>query len=435
MLKRIFFLGTIWRLVSAFWGQHSDIVNYYWWSKDLLLNGMNGFYDRNIVNAMRATYPPITSYIFWLNGVIHEMIWKILWFINLKVSFFPSNLIFWWESKLGWYYLNKLPAIIADVGIAYVLYKIVAYLRNKRLGILAAGLFMFLPPFWYSSAIWGQTDSLFILPMLLSIYFLIKGNHYGAIILYGISIFTKPTALFIAPVFLLWWLKGRSFKEILNSITILVVGMLLLYLPFHPNNTLSWVFQFYNLSLKGELFYINANAFNLWGLLYGFKEVSYKIQILQIPLYVWGYALYIMSLVLVVYKIISAKIINNNLWLLALTTSSFGAFMFLPAMHERYFYPTIVLFVILVMLYKELGRIFWPVIFIYFVNLYHLWWYPNVPILVNLFSNLYIEKLFIFINIYLYSYMFIFTLLHFRRSNGINFFEKLLGAIRDRHYR
>src|SRR3989304_5531217 len=155
MLKKVILLGLTLRLILAFWGQHSDIDTYYWLSKDLLINGMDGFYDRYITNTIRALYPPVTSYIFWFNGIIHETIWKILWFINLKISFFPSNLIFWWESKFSWYYLNKLPAILADIGIIYILYKIVTLIKSRRLGIIAAGVFLFFSPFFFQSSCLG----------------------------------------------------------------------------------------------------------------------------------------------------------------------------------------------------------------------------------------------------------------------------------------
>jgi len=410
MLKKVILLGLALRLILAFWGQHSDIDTYYWWSKDLLINGMDGFYDRYITNTIRALYPPVTSYIFWFNGIIHEAIWKILWFINLKISFFPSNLIFWWESKFSWYYLNKLPAILADIGIIYILYKIVTLIKSRRLGIIAAGLFAFLPPFWYNSAVWGQIDSIYMLPVLLACYFLIKKNFYLPIIFYGLAVFTKPIVLFTAPIFLLWWLKGRSFREIFISILIILGQVFLLYYPFHRQDTLVWAFQFYRRNLIGELHYINANAFNLWGLLFGFGEVSYKKLFLQIPLNLWGYLAYLLSLSLVIYKVVKSKINDPRYWFLAMASSSFSAFMFLPAMHERYFYPAIVILVILVTLYKKLNKVFWPIVFIHLINLYHFWWYPRVAILIKLFSNMYIERLVVLINIILFYWLFSFTL-------------------------
>src|SRR3989344_3943691 len=173
MIRKIVFSALVLRLILAFWGQHSDIVNYYWWSKHLLQYGLNGFYDNNIVNAMRATYPPITSYIFWLNAYMHEIIWKFAWLINSKISFFPSNFILWLESAKGWYYINKLPAILSDLGIIYVLFKLVVLIKTKKSALWATSIYAFLPPFWYNSALWGQTDSIYALPLLLAFYFLI----------------------------------------------------------------------------------------------------------------------------------------------------------------------------------------------------------------------------------------------------------------------
>jgi Gpi18-like mannosyltransferase len=400
----------------AFWGQHSDIVSYYGWTKDLLENGPIGFYDRTIPDTMRPGYPPVTYYIFWLNGTVHEAIWEMLWFINLKISAFPSNLIFWWESKLGWYYLNKIAPILADAGITYVLYKIVSLLKERRSGLIAAGFFALLPPFWYSTAVWGQTDSIYILPMLLSFYFLVRKSPYPSVIFYGLAVLTKPTVLFTAPIFFFWWLKGRNLKEIVASVLIILGMVFLLYYPFHPHGTLTWVPNFYKYSLRGELDYITANAFNLWGLLYGFGEVSNKTLLLGIPLNLWGYCTYIFFLLLLVSKIIKDKINNSKYWFLALGASSFAAFMLLPAMHERYFYPAAVLLVILAALNRNLAKVFWPVVIISFVNLYHFWWYPRIPLFIDILSNKLVEKFIVFVNVFLFFYLFAFTLTRNKRS-------------------
>jgi hypothetical protein len=128
----VLLLALVLRLLIALLGEHGDVINYYWWSQDLLERGLQGFYDRGIANAMPPTYPPVTSYIFWLSAHLHRLIWKISWFLNIKIPLFPSNFIFWLEGPKGWYFVNKLPAIIADLGIIWTLYFFVKDLKNKK---------------------------------------------------------------------------------------------------------------------------------------------------------------------------------------------------------------------------------------------------------------------------------------------------------------
>jgi len=158
-IGHILIVSLILRLIIAPLAEHGDVLNYYWWSKDLFERGLMGFYDRSIVNAMPPTYPPITTYVFWLTSHFHKLIWNVSWFINLKISFFPSNFIFWLESDEGWYFINKLPGILADLGISLIFYRFLKDLKSEKAGKLAAALFAFNPAFFYNSSLWGQTDS------------------------------------------------------------------------------------------------------------------------------------------------------------------------------------------------------------------------------------------------------------------------------------
>jgi dolichyl-phosphate-mannose-protein mannosyltransferase len=55
--------------------------------------------------------------------------------------------------------LVKIPAMAADTLIAVLLYRVVGRWANRRAGLLATALFLFIPVTWYESAIWGQIDS------------------------------------------------------------------------------------------------------------------------------------------------------------------------------------------------------------------------------------------------------------------------------------
>jgi len=409
-MKKIIAAALILRLILSFWGEHSDIVNFYWWAMDIYNNGFNGFYDRTIANAMRATYPPISNYILWLVALMHGFFWKIFWFLNIKISIFPSNLMYWWESKYGWYFLNKLPIVLADTGVVWVIYKIVEILKNKKSALIASSLFAFLPTFWYGSAIWGQTESLFMLPVLLAFYFLINKKNYTSIFFYVVSVFIKPTVFVIFPIYILWWLKKRRIKEIVISVAASSAFAYLLYYPFHPTNTILWAANFYRTGLGGELNYIQANSFNFWSLIFGFENIQDKMKFLSIPLDLWGYILYLISITPITIKLLRYKNIDSKAWLLVTVLVAFAAYMFLPRMHERYLYPAILFLIPVVVLFKELKTFFWSVTTIYLINLYHFWWYPEIPTLVNILSNSIVERTIIMINVFLFFYLYSFTL-------------------------
>lgn len=398
-IYKIIFAAFVLRIILALLAEHGDVINYYWWSKDLIEHGFLGFYERSISNAMPPTYPPVTSYIFWASGALHELIWKVAWFLNVRIPLFPSNFIFWLESPKGWYFTNKLPAIFADVGIIWLLYKFVGELRNKKTAILAASFFAFSPPFWYSSSFWGQTDSIYALPLIGAFYALHKNHKIVSVFLYTLSILTKPTGVFALPIFAIWWIKKAKLRNYYWAAIVFVVSVLLIYLPFHPDNLVPWIINFYSKSLGGELNYIVANAFNFWGLVHGFNEVVETTPFLGLPSHLVGYFIYTLVAVLAVYLIWSRTKLSTPKALFIALLFSFFAFLVLPRIHERYFYPALLLLVPLAGIDKKLRWPFFLLSGIHLVNLYHFWWVPRVEIVVEILSNRLVEQLLILFNI------------------------------------
>jgi Gpi18-like mannosyltransferase len=350
---------------------------------------------------MPPTYPPVTSYIFWLTAYLHEIIWKVVWLINIKVSVFPSNLVFWLESEKGWYFVNKLPSIIADLGIGTYIYKLVSSIKGKREAIISMLLFLFNPVFWYNSSLWGQTDSIFAFFLIASFYYLHKKRKYVSVAFFLLSILTKPTSFFVAPIYLIFWLKNTTLKQLMKCATFVFLLTLVLYYPFHPDNTLFWISDFYLNSLGGELDYIVANSFNFWGLVFGFDNVSARTLFLGLPASTLGYlAFFISSLVLL--RFWKQKIFNVKIMLMLSALIAFSAFLFLPMMHERYFYPVLLLLTPTAALYRQERVSYYMLSLIHLLNLYHFWWVPRIEFLVVLFSNRVVEMLLILFNFALF---------------------------------
>jgi len=412
----IFLLAFILRFVVALLGEHGDVINYYWWAKDLWARGFLGFYERSIANAMRPTYPPITSYIFWGSAALHKLIWNISWFLNIKITFFPSNFIFWLESAKGWYFVNKIPAILADIGIISLLYAFVKDLKNEKLAIIAASFFAFLPPFWYNSSLWGQTDSIFALPMLGAFYALHKDRKVLSAFLYGVAVLVKPTALFAFPVFALWWFKKTKVSDYFWSMAVVFTTVVLVYLPFHPENTIPWIISFYQNSLGGELNYIVANSFNFWGLIYGFGNIPETVSFLGLSSHTIGYCIFAFFFAGVFLFFRTQKKTNTKMIIFLAVLTSFFAFLILPRMHERYFYPTLLLLVPLAALDTKLRKVFFILSGIHFINLYHFWWVPRVEVLIEILSNRLVEQSIIILNILMFAWLVLIFKRHYAKT-------------------
>ena len=94
----------------------------------------------------------------------------------------------------------KLPSIIADIGSAYLVYR----LARKKLRFEAAYLLMclaaFCPVFIYVSGGWGQIDQILSILLVISIILLNSNKPILAGFVYGLSILLKPQALMAGPL-------------------------------------------------------------------------------------------------------------------------------------------------------------------------------------------------------------------------------------------
>lgn len=403
-MKKIILLALILRIILAPLAEHGDVIQYFYWSKDIYDQGLLGFYDRNIANAMRPTYPPVTSYIFYLNAIVHIAVLKIFWFLN-NIPIFPSGLIHWLESEKGWFFINKIPPIISDLGIIFLLFQF-AKKFDKKTAHIPPVLFAFLPPFFYSSSVWGQTDSIYGLFLLCSLFALSSNLLLTSSIFYTISLLTKPTAFFAMLPFGIYWLMKSNILKTLLAFLLTALLLLAIYYPFHPQNQIPWMIRFISHSLGGELNYLVANAFNFWALFFGFDNRPDTTLFLGIPIFILGNFIFLLvSLVCIITILIQRKKIDIKNILLLCSFSAFTAFMFLPRMHERYFYPALLLLLPLTGLDKKIRYLTIVLSIIHFLNLYHFFWVPKVDFLILFFSNFFVEKILIIINIICYLYL------------------------------
>lgn len=391
-LKIILISAFILRLFLAPLAEHDDIVSYHFWAKDLWENGLFGFYDRNMNSKLQPTYPPVSSYIFWGVAGGHEFFEPILTFLNIP-------------SDKSWYFFIKLPAIFADTLIIYLLYQI-SKIFSKKWVLLPSIFFAYLPPFWYNSSLWGQTDSIYALFLLLAFFLLNQNKLILSTLLYGLAILTKPTALFALPIFLVWWLSKSNLKKTLLASALAFLELVIFYLPFHTENFFSWIINFYLMSLGGIVPALVINSFNFWGILTGLKIVSERVLFMGIPAFIVGNTIFFLTTGgLILYLLTYSKKLNLRIILLFSAFLSFTAFMFLPRMHERYLYPTLILLLPLVAVDKKIRWLCFTLAIIHFLNLYNFWYVPRIDFLVIYLSNSYTLLSLMILNFLLYLYL------------------------------
>ena len=401
--------GIVIRLIILFISSwHPDLNNHLDWGIRFLKLGTKNFYENIFWGVSWPNQPFGSMLLFAAIAFIKNIIFNFLLYLNNTFTFFPSFIIPFLESHLH-IWLVKLPFIISDLGISFLIYQIVSSFQPKK-ALLATSLFLFNPVIIYNSTVWGQTDSFINILALLGLYLLFKKNYFSGITLFLLSFVFKLSLIIYLPIFGLLLLKNISdYKKFFLPIVTFLLFLYLLAIPFTFGNKtpFQWLWYMYTnrvLFRQGSM--LNGNAFNLWFLLFGIDySKSEFLKYGPFTYQTWGRLLYFLFILPVYFKFFRSR---NNLqgFLTALMLSAFGAFIFFTNMHERYLYPIFPIVTILIFFQNSKYHLKSIIVLslLHFLNLYNLWFYPLFTPLKELLvlSDFSICRIFSFILILIY---------------------------------
>jgi hypothetical protein len=127
----------------------------------------------------------------------------------------------------------KLPIILANIGLAYLVTDILKKLGAEATIIRKAWIILLLSPLLlYFATAWGQFDSIVALLALLSLVFLNDGKANRSAISLALAVSFKPIAIPILPVVLIY-LMGKSLRQAISySISFFASLILFCVVPF-----------------------------------------------------------------------------------------------------------------------------------------------------------------------------------------------------------
>ncbi len=226
--------------------------------------------------------------------------------------------------------LMKIVSIFFDFVAAFAIMAIV-YNQTKSAtkAILGYGVLLLVPTVMTNSAMWAQCDIIFTSFVLWSLYFMLKDRPAMSMMFYGIAFAFKLQTLFMAPLYLILWMKGKiKLKHFLFLPLMYVIGMIPALIAGQSFWELISVYFFqangamdiYALSHKFPNIYqlIGTDAF-----LFEYADAGIWITLgaLMILLYVFARKNYVFD----------SKLMLRMGMLLTMTVV-----FFLPHMHERY---------------------------------------------------------------------------------------------------
>lgn len=391
MAKKLLFFFTVamlLRLILSFGSWHPDLNNHVDWGIRFFEYGPLAFYapDSNVWGYTWPNQPPGAMLLFAGIYQLFLFIFGSLMKLNILIPAFPSGVIFFLESTLH-QALLKLPSILADLGIAFLIYKLVSQLKNKKVAKLAAILFLFNPVIWYNSSIWGQTDSIINFLFLLSVYLLIKDKLLFSVLALALCLYIKLSLAIFIPIYLIFLIKKKfSVSGIVISIVVALALIGIITIMFsYPKEPFGWLLTIYREKvLVQQMHVITANAFNFWDALTGIYEQPNSLMLGPLTYRAWGNVLFSLVYFPTLFLLWKKPTTKNLICVLAL--AGFSSFMLLTNMHERYLYPLFPYLTILVALHRKLKWPFVAISLINLLNLYHLWYTPRIEAIVTIMS-------------------------------------------------
>lgn len=267
----------------------------------------------------------------------------ILWIIGSIKTYLLSHSLFF-QNNQQFDLLLKLPANIADLASAVLIYLTIKMKFSERLALLGFTLYAFNPATISESAIFGQYNGIAVFFLLLSTYSILVKKAPGLSSCFAaIALTFKPqTIAFIPLLGLLLILKTKPLVW-LRCFFIFLVTLFLIYFPFFPTNPFL------------GLLYVNQNsadlynctscfAFNFWGI---FGNWQNDLQtFITIPYVYWGIIFLFVILILILFlKPFRLKFEPPYFYLTAAITMM-AFFILLTRVHERYlflFFPFMLL--------------------------------------------------------------------------------------------
>jgi len=392
----LFLTGLVIRLIFSVQIYSGDVNNHVAWGKDILAFGPQGVYERSFekYGVMTPTYPPIPLFLFTFFYWLFDAVYKIAWNLNLSIKAFPSGLIWFLQDQDTLPAFLKIPSILSDLGIAWLVYLFGGKLLGKKASLwpkILAGLVLFNPAFFYNSAFWGQIEAIPIFFLLASFYWLFfRKKEFLPVVFFSLALLTKQTAIIFVPLFALGYWQKFGLKKAFSGLLVFLLFFYLLFLPFFKQgNLLSFPFSTYweKIQSGSGSDYVTDHAFNFWVLISGLGKISdAKPFWLGIPFRAWGYLFFLIAMITIFGRLCFKKGKPKD-FLFAAGLIPFAAFLFLTRMHERYLQPVLPFLLLLVPKNKIYSFSFFFVSCFYLFNLYHNWWFGGNFFTKSLFSQ------------------------------------------------
>jgi len=417
----VILLGILIRLSIMFVDFSFDVLNHISWAKDFWNTGFHAFYETrstDVYGTAYPNYPPFAIFLFAPFYPLYKWLFDLVWYLNTSFPAFPSFVVTFMERLHFLAGMMKIPAILSDFGLAWVLAKIAAnlYPKKKNVQLIVGAAILLHPTFFYNSAFFGQIDSIPLFLMALAVYlsFFMKKPYWSALVVTA-AILVKPTVFIFLPVYLISFFSAFGMR---TTVKAMGVAILFFWLAFQPMAQKQGNFLYpFILYEKGiletqSISAVTNAAYNTWALYPPLFFVQANTSIIgDITYRTVGTVVAGFTILAITFLYWKKRSWNQSLFF-ALSLSAFASFLFLTKMHERYMILILPFLLIPALRYRSIMYSWVILSVISFLNLYKSWSVPKIDPIVKALSADLIVIVISAINILLFVYVFRYFVSH-----------------------
>jgi Gpi18-like mannosyltransferase len=146
------------------------------------------------------------------------------WFLDLSSNISPLLVL-----------LVKIPTIIANLVTSLYLFYLVRQRRGFRCGLFSYLMYALNPGIIMASFIWGQTDAIQSLFLLLAVVLISKGSIRLSGVFAAASVLTKQHSLVLMPFLALFITRRLGARKLVSWLVSGAIAFLVMTIPFWPN--------------------------------------------------------------------------------------------------------------------------------------------------------------------------------------------------------
>ncbi len=199
-------LAVLLRLFLAITTIHPDLTSAFVLSSKYLLLDSHWFdfyrFIPSLPNNIVFNYPPLA---YLLPSLIYAPFFSIIKTTAESLVFAPPSTSYYLPLLV-----YKLPMILADLGVAFLLPRLFSTPTHKQLSRL---LWLFNPVSIYVSSVMGQVDTLICFFLVLGLINLNNKRLWLTAFFFGVSALIKPIGFFLIPLLAVDALRRRNLKE------------------------------------------------------------------------------------------------------------------------------------------------------------------------------------------------------------------------------